>query len=86
MNSARSHLKEDDLSEYLNTLEAAIFLRIFKKDRVTPCTQTIRNMLNSKKLKGYKPFGSLLFKKSELQNQIECSRIGYQNGNHKVRR
>ncbi len=86
MSTSNLQMNHEDLDDYLNTTEAAIYLRIFKSDRVTPCTQTIRNLLSSKKIRGYKPFGSILFKKSELQYQIECSRIGNQNGNFKVRR
>lgn len=62
-------------SDWLNVIEAAIFLRIFRKDG-TPCVERIRNLVNLGKIPFYKPYGRLLFKKSELNLLIESSRKG----------
>ncbi len=62
-------------SDWLNVLEAALYLRIFRKDG-TPCVERIRNLVNLGKIPFYKPFGRLLFKKAELQALVESSRKG----------
>lgn len=61
--------------EFINAVEAAVCLRIFRKDG-TPCVERIRNLVNKGKIPFYKPFGRLLFKKSELIALIESSRKG----------
>jgi len=63
-------------SEWLLPEEAAIYIRAFKKDKITPCVQRIRNLVSQKRLSAYKPFGRLLIKKSELDSIIETSAIG----------
>jgi len=62
-------------SDWLSALEAALYLRIFRKNG-TPCVERIRNLVNLGKIPFYKPFGRLLFKKSELKSLIESSRKG----------
>ena len=62
-------------SDWLSALEAALYLRIFRKDG-TPCVERIRNLVSQRKIPFYKPFGRLLFKKSELKSLIESSRKG----------
>lgn len=80
-------IPKKDLDDYLNSREAATYLRIFKSDGITPCSQTIRNLVNLKKLKGYKPYGEkLLLKKSELKNKIESSRTDLINAYFNLRR
>ena len=62
-------------SDWLSVLEAALYLRILRKDG-SPCVERIRNLVNQGKIPFYKPFGRLLFKKSELKSLIESSRKG----------
>jgi hypothetical protein len=62
-------------SDWLSALEAALYLRILRKNG-TPCVERIRNLVNLGKIPFYKPFGRLLFKKSELKSLIESSRKG----------
>jgi hypothetical protein len=61
--------------EWLNTNEAASYLRLLREDG-TPCVERIRNLVNQRRIPFYKPFGRLLFKKSELKSLIESSRKG----------
>ena len=62
-------------SDWLSTVEAAIYLRIFREDG-SPCVERIRNLVNLGRIPFYKPFGRLLFKKAELKALIESSRKG----------
>ena len=62
-------------SDWLNVLEAAIYMRIFRNDG-SPCVERIRNLVNLGRIPFYKPFGRLLFKKAELKALIESSRKG----------
>lgn len=62
-------------NDWLTTEEAAYYLRILRNDG-TPCVERLRNLVNQGKLPFYKPFGRLLFKKSELKSLIESSRRG----------
>lgn len=62
-------------SDWLNAEEAARLLRILRKDG-SPCSGRIRNLVSQGRIPFYKPFGRLLFKKSELQRMIETSRNG----------
>ncbi|HMN68835.1 MAG TPA: helix-turn-helix domain-containing protein [Bdellovibrionales bacterium] len=64
-----------DDSDWLNALEAAKYLRIFSRDG-RPCTARIRNLVNQGRIPFYKPYGRLLFKKSELKRLVESSRKG----------
>lgn len=64
-----------DGSDWLGASEAALYLRILRRDG-TPCVERIRNLVNQGKIPFYKPFGRLLFKKSELKQLIESSRKG----------
>jgi len=64
-----------DSSDWLNAREAAFYLRILSKDG-SPCTGRIRNLVNQGKIPFYKPFGRLLFKRSELETFVESSRKG----------
>ena len=76
--SASTELKvfESQMSstEWLNTYEAARYLRILKKDGATPCIKSLRNLVLQRRIPSYKPFGRLLFKRSELQRFIESKR------------
>lgn len=62
-------------SDWLSAKEAAIYLRIFRKDG-SPCVERLRNLVCQSKVPFYKPFGRLLFKRSELKSLIESSRKG----------
>lgn len=62
-------------SEWLNAFEAASYLRIFSRNG-RPCVARIRNLVNLGKIPFYKPYGRLLFKRSELEKLIESSRKG----------
>lgn len=62
-------------SDWLNAVEAASFLRIFSRDG-SPCVARIRNLVNLGRIPFYKPYGRLLFKRSELEKLIESSRKG----------
>lgn len=62
-------------SDWLSAFEAALYLRILRKDG-TACVERIRNLVNQGKIPFYKPFGRLLFKRSELKSLIESSRKG----------
>lgn len=64
-----------DSSEWLNVDETARYLRILRKDG-SPCAGRIRNLVNQGKIPFYKPFGRLLFKRSELVALLEASRKG----------
>lgn len=64
-----------DDSDWMNVVEAAFYLRILSKDG-SPCVARIRNLVNQGRIPFYKPYGRLLFKKSELKNLIESSRKG----------
>ena len=59
--------------ELLNVVEAAIYLRKFRRTDGKPSVGAIRNLVYRGLLKAYKPFGRLLFKKSELVSQVELS-------------
>ncbi|OYZ23583.1 MAG: hypothetical protein B7Y39_04565 [Bdellovibrio sp. 28-41-41] len=62
-------------SDWLSAEEAAIYLRIFRKSG-GPCVERLRNLVCKRKIPFYKPFGRLLFKKTELKSLIEASRNG----------
>lgn len=64
-----------DDSDWLNATEAAAYLRIFSKSG-RPCTARIRNLANQGRIPFYKPYGRLLFRRSELKRLIESSRKG----------
>jgi excisionase family DNA binding protein len=67
-----------DSADWLNSEEAAEYLRILKKDG-SPCVMRLRNLVSQGRLPFYKPFGRLLFKRSELAKLIETSRQGVLN-------
>ena len=78
MNAAKSSVQAFEIfesSDWLSAREAAAYLRIFKEDG-SPCVGRIRNLANMRKIPYYKPFGRLLFKRSELDSLIESSRKG----------
>lgn len=62
-------------ADWLSIREAAIYLRVFRSDG-SPCVERIRNLANRGRIPFYKPFGRLLFNKSELKSLIESSRKG----------
>lgn len=55
--------------------EAATYLRMLKKDG-SPNLERLRNLVNQGRLPYYKPFGRLLFKKTELELIIKKSKQG----------
>lgn len=74
--NAAPHLNQNfENSDWLNAVEAASYLRIFSKDG-KPCVARIRNLVNLGRIPFYKPYGRLLFKRSELERLIESSRKG----------
>jgi hypothetical protein len=62
-------------SEWMNAREAARYLRIFRKDG-EPCTARVRNLVNQGRIPFYKPYGRLLFKRSELRQLVANSKKG----------
>ncbi|MBY0315628.1 MAG: helix-turn-helix domain-containing protein [Bdellovibrionales bacterium] len=60
-------------SDFLSTEEAAAFLRMLTK-KGNPCAARVRNLVNQGRLPSYKPFGRLLFKKSDLLLIIDSSK------------
>lgn len=74
-NSIQNLEQNFDGSDWLSAVEAASYLRIFSKNG-KPCTARIRNLVNLGRIPFYKPYGRLLFKKSELERLIESSRKG----------
>ena len=62
-------------SDWLSVVEAASYLRILRKDG-SPCVERIRNLVHLGKIPFYKPFGRLLFKRSELMTLVDSSRKG----------
>jgi hypothetical protein len=61
--------------DWLTALEAAQYLRIVSKDG-NPNAAALRNFVNQKRVPYYKPFGRLMFKRSELEKLVESSRQG----------
>lgn len=72
-------------SDWLNVIEAAKYLRLLTKDG-KPCVARMRNLVNQGRIPFYKPFGRLMFKRSELQKLIETSRQGNIYGHNEVLR
>ena len=69
-------MKEDFTgADWLTVMEAAFYLRMQSRDG-SPCAQRVRNLVCQGRLPYYKPFGRLLFKRSELRQLIESSREG----------
>lgn len=64
-----------DSSEWLSAFEAARYLRILSRDG-SPCVARIRNLVSQGRIPFYKPYGRLLFKRTELKRLIESSRKG----------
>jgi hypothetical protein len=62
-------------SDWLNAVEAASYLRIFSRNG-NPCVARIRNLVNLGRIPFYKPYGRLLFRRSELEKFVESSRKG----------
>lgn len=62
-----------DPNKWLNTIQAALYLgKVTKEGK--PSVGAIRNMVYRGLLTSYKPFGRLLFKRTELDLQVEASR------------
>lgn len=87
MNKPLEHAEPDfdDKSYWLDTTEAAIYLKAKKKDG-TPCPGRIRNLVCQRRIPFYKPFGRLLFKRPELDRFVEMTRKEAINGYQSVRR
>jgi len=75
MNSTFNLTTPEPSADWLTTKEAAIYIRAFD-DNGNPCPGRVRNLVGQRKLTPHKPFGRLLFKRSELQKIIEASRQG----------
>jgi hypothetical protein len=71
---ARLEFGPDD-SEWLNVDEAAEYLRIFSRDG-RPCSARVRNLCTQGRIPFYKPYGRLLFRRSELERLVASSRNG----------
>lgn len=71
--------------DWLTAIEAAKYLRLLTR-KGEPCTFRLRNLVNQGRVPFYKPFGRLMFKRSELQKLIETSRQGNIYGNNEVLR
>ena len=67
--------KTDTKNEWLNSKEAAEYLRLVRADG-TPDPFRIRTLVHQGRLPFYKPFGRLIFLKSELKSIVEKSRQG----------
>jgi len=68
-------------SDWLNSTEAALYLRLFRKDG-SPCVERIRNLVHQGRIPFYKPFGKLMFKRIELNRLVENTRKGGFNGDN----
>lgn len=78
MNNPKNEMRdamEFSSSDWMNAEEAAVYLRIFRKDG-SPCVERLRNLVCKRKLPFYKPFGRLLFSRKELKILTESSRNG----------
>lgn len=84
-NNAHDFLSDFTGLDWLNTEEAAVYLRLLTK-KGQPCKERLRNLVNKGRVPFYKPFGRLMFRRSELQKLIETSRQGTTNGNSKILR
>lgn len=62
-------------SDWFDAMEAAVYLRLLRRDG-SPCVEGLRNLVNQGRVPFYKPFGRLLFKRSELRSLVEASRKG----------
>jgi hypothetical protein len=74
-NNANNRELNFENSDWLNAEEAATYLRIFSRNG-RPCVARIRNLVNQGRIPFYKPYGRLLFKRSELRMFVESSRKG----------
>lgn len=72
-NEARLEVGPDD-SDWMNVSEAAKYLRIFSRNG-RPCEARVRNLCNQKRIPFYKPYGRLLFRRSELERLVTSSRM-----------
>lgn len=84
-NNAHDFLSDFTGLDWLNTEEAAVYLRLLTK-KGQPCKERLRNLVNKGRVPFYKPFGRLMFRRSELQKLIETSRQGTTSGNSKILR
>jgi hypothetical protein len=78
MNNSKNeilHALDFSSSDWMSAEEAAVYLRIFRKDG-SPCVERLRNLVCKRKLPFYKPFGRLLFSRNELKRLTESSRKG----------
>lgn len=74
-----------ETSDWLTAVEAASYLRLFTR-KGEPCVARVRNLVCQGRVPFYKPFGRLMFKRSELQKLIEITRQGNIYGNNEVLR
>lgn len=84
-NNSNDFLSNFSGLDWLNTEEAAVYLRLLTK-KGQPCKERLRNLVNKGRIPFYKPFGRLMFRRSELQTIIETSRQGLMYGNSKISR
>lgn len=78
LNQAQFHNGFDE-NDWMLPEEAAIYIRSFKRDKVTPCVQRVKNLIQQRRLQSYKPFGRVLIKRSELVKFMESSINGGRN-------
>ena len=67
--------KEFEGLEFMSSTEAAQYLRLIDQNG-QPNTKQLRAMVYDGRIPFYKPFGRLLFKKSELEKLINNSKRG----------
>lgn len=73
--SSKGRIENITEADWLCVRGAALYLRMLSRNG-SPCTQRVRNLVSQGRLPFYKPFGRLLFKRSELKYLIESSRKG----------
>lgn len=63
----------EQIGDWMSAREAAIYLRIIKRNG-EPSLERLRNLVSQGMIPSYKPYGRLLFKKSELKQIVEKSK------------
>lgn len=57
-------------SEWMNSKEVAIYLRFLKPDG-SPDSSRVRSLVHQGRLPFYKPFGRLIFKRTDIKKLVE---------------
>lgn len=63
----------EQIGDWMSLEEAAVYLRIIKQNG-EPCIERLRNLVHQGLIPSYKPFGRILFKKSELEQIVKRSK------------